>query len=53
MKARITGYLEDVPFKEGDLIKEGAPLYSIEKGLFEAAVEQAEGALERARRRRR
>ena len=48
VKARVTGYLEDVLFKEGDLVKEGAPLYSLEKGLFEAAVGQAEGALERA-----
>ena len=47
VKARITGYLDKVAFKEGDLIKEGAPLYSIEKGLFEAAVGQAEGALEK------
>ena len=44
IKARITGYLEKISFKEGDLIKEGASLYSIEKGLFEAAVSQAEGA---------
>jgi membrane fusion protein, multidrug efflux system len=48
VRARVTGYLEDIQFKEGDLIKEGAPLYSIEKGLFEAAVGQAEGALERS-----
>ncbi len=47
IKARITGYLEEVAFKEGDLIKQGAPLYSIEKGLFEAAVGQAEGAMEK------
>jgi membrane fusion protein (multidrug efflux system) len=47
--ARVTGYVEDVLFKEGDLIKEGAPLYKIEKGLFEAAVEQADGALERSK----
>ena len=33
VRARITGYLDKVAFKEGDLIKEGAPLYSIEKGL--------------------
>ena len=38
VRARVTGYLEEVLFKEGDLIKEGAPLYRIEKGLFEAAV---------------
>ncbi|MDR3465898.1 MAG: efflux RND transporter periplasmic adaptor subunit [Xanthobacteraceae bacterium] len=49
VKARITGYLESVDFKEGDLIKEGASLYGIEKGLFEAAVEQAQGALEKSR----
>src|SRR6516225_4757172 len=43
-KARVTGYLEKVDFKEGDLVKQGAALYTIEKGLFEAAVGQAEGA---------
>ncbi len=47
VRARITGYLEDVLFKEGDPIKEGAPLYKIEQGLFEAAVGQAQGALEK------
>lgn len=49
VRARVTGYLEDVLFKEGALIKTGAPLYRIEHGLFEAAVEQAQGALERSR----
>jgi membrane fusion protein (multidrug efflux system) len=27
VRARITGYLEEVLFKEGDPVKEGAPLY--------------------------
>src|SRR5580693_9756585 len=49
IRARITGFLEEVLFKEGDLIKEGTPLYRIEKGLFQAQVEQAEGALERSK----
>jgi membrane fusion protein (multidrug efflux system) len=44
--ARITGYLEAILFKEGDFVKEGQPLYRIEQGLFKAAVEQAEGALQ-------
>jgi membrane fusion protein (multidrug efflux system) len=48
VKARVTGYLEEVLFKEGDLVKEGDPLYRIEKGLFQAAVEQAQGALLRS-----
>ena len=46
IRARVKGYLEGVLFKEGDIVKEGDPLYRIEKGLFEAAVEQAQGALE-------
>lgn len=49
IKARVTGFLDAVLFKEGDFVKEGTPLYSIEKGLFDAAVKQAEGALERAK----
>ena len=47
VRARVKGYLEQVLFKEGDLITEGSALYQIEKGLFEADVQQAEGALER------
>ena len=49
IRARVTGFLDAVLFNEGDPIKEGAPLYRIEKGLFAAAVEQAQGALERSK----
>ncbi len=49
VRARVTGYLDEVLFKEGELVKEGAPLYRIEKGLFEAAVSSAEAALERSK----
>jgi membrane fusion protein, multidrug efflux system len=49
IRARVKGYLDAGLFKEGDLVKEDQPLYRIEKGLFEAAVEQAAGALERAK----
>ena len=48
IRARVTGYLEDVLFKDGDLVKTGTPLYRIEKGPFEAAVEQAKAAKLRA-----
>lgn len=48
VRARVKGYLEAVNFTEGDRIKTGASLYTIEKGLFQAAVEQAQGALDRA-----
>lgn len=47
VRARVKGYLEAVLFKEGDMVKEGASLYRIERGLFEA-VGQAQGWLQRA-----
>ncbi|WP_336492367.1 efflux RND transporter periplasmic adaptor subunit, partial [Methylobacterium nigriterrae] len=49
VRARVTGFLDAVLFKEGDPVKEGAPLYRIERDLFEASVKQAEGALERSK----
>jgi membrane fusion protein (multidrug efflux system) len=45
IRARITGFLEGVLFKEGEVVKEGQPLYRIEKDLFQAAVDQAQGAV--------
>lgn len=45
VRARVTGYLDDVLFKEGETVKAGAPLYRIEKGPFEAAALEARGAL--------
>ncbi|SFV33149.1 efflux RND transporter periplasmic adaptor subunit [Hyphomicrobium facile] len=49
VRARITGYLEAVLFKEGDMVDVGAPLYRIESGLFKAAVNESAGALERSK----
>lgn len=48
IRARVTGYLEEVLFKDGATVAEGAPLFRIERSPFEAAVEQAQGALEKA-----
>jgi membrane fusion protein, multidrug efflux system len=47
--ARVTGFLDEVKFTEGDIVKVGTPLYLIEQGLFKAAVESAQGALERSK----
>ena len=49
VRARVTGFLEQVLFKEGDIVQAGAPLYRIEQSLFQAAVEKAQGALEIAK----
>jgi membrane fusion protein (multidrug efflux system) len=45
VRARVTGFLEEVLFKEGDVVKEGDILYRIERDSFQAAVQQAQGAL--------
>lgn len=44
--ARVSGYLEEVLFTEGATVKQGDPLYHIEKGLLQAEVQQAQGNLE-------
>ena len=49
VQARVKGYLEEVLFKEGDQVKKGDHLYHIEKGEYEAAVEKAQGAVERSK----
>src|SRR6516225_2870678 len=43
--ARVTGYWQAVLLKEGDFVKEGQHLYTIEKDQFRAAVDQAGGEL--------
>ena len=49
IRARVKGMLEAVLFTEGETVKEGQPLYRIEKPPFEADVQQATGEVERAR----
>lgn len=43
--ARVTGFVQDVAFREGEVVKQGAVLYRIERDTFDAAVQQARGAL--------
>ena len=49
VRARVTGYLEAVLFKDGGHVKTGAPLYRIEKAPFEASLLQAKANVARAR----
>lgn len=49
IRARVKGMLEAVLFKEGETVKEGQPLYRIEKPPFEADVQNAEGDVARAK----
>ncbi|HEU0218121.1 MAG TPA: efflux RND transporter periplasmic adaptor subunit [Stellaceae bacterium] len=49
IQARVTGFLDQVLFTEGDMVKEGQKLYQIEKDQFQATVDQADGALASAK----
>ena len=51
IRARITGFLQKILFKEGDTVKEGQPLYEIEPDTYQAAEIQARGALLQAQAR--
>lgn len=45
IRARVEGYLEEVPYKEGAFVKAGEILYVLDKKPFEAALENAKGVL--------
>lgn len=45
IKPQISGQLIGVHFKEGDFVKKGQLLFTIDKAPFEAALRQAEGML--------
>lgn len=47
IKAQISGQLVGVHFREGDFVKKGQLLFTIDKAPFQAALRQAEGTLAR------
>ncbi len=48
LRARVTGFLQERLFKEGDVVEAGQPLFIIEKVNFEARVREAEANLAKA-----
>lgn len=48
LDARVTGYLNQQIFKDGDEVKKGQLLYVIEQAPYQAAVDQAQAGLEQA-----
>jgi multidrug efflux pump subunit AcrA (membrane-fusion protein) len=46
VKARVTGYLTKLLFKDGDMVKEGDVLFQIDDRPYKAALDQAKATLE-------
>lgn len=45
LQARVEGFLTGIHFKDGDFVKKGDPLFTIEQDVYKAKVLQAEGQL--------
>lgn len=48
IRARVSGYVKDAPFKEGDEVHEGDVLFSIDDRTYKADLKQAEATLKLA-----
>lgn len=49
VRARVSGYLETIHFKDGQLIKAADPLFTIDPRPFQASLDQAKAAVEQAK----
>jgi multidrug efflux system membrane fusion protein len=49
VRARVSGYLEKIHFKDGQTVKQGDPLFSIDKRPFQNTVDQARANLLQAK----
>jgi membrane fusion protein, multidrug efflux system len=47
VRSQVTGQLKEVSFREGDFVKKGQMLFSIDRRPFEAALQQAQANLTR------
>src|SRR5215207_10621590 len=49
VRARVSGYLEKIHFTDGQTVKEGDLLFTIDKRPFQTALDQAKANLQRSR----
>ncbi|RAI43676.1 efflux RND transporter periplasmic adaptor subunit [Rhodoplanes roseus] len=49
VRARVSGYLDQIHFKDGQQVKQGDLLFTIDKRPFQTALDQAKATLEQAR----
>jgi RND family efflux transporter MFP subunit len=48
VRSRVSGYLQEVHFKDGSLVKQGDLLFTIDQRLFQVALRQAEAEVSNA-----
>lgn len=49
IRARVSGYLDKIDFTDGQMVKEGQLLFTIDKRPFQTALDQAKANLQRAK----
>jgi RND family efflux transporter MFP subunit len=49
IRARVSGYLDKVRFKDGQIVKQGDPLFTIDRRPFETSLAQVRATLAQAR----
>src|SRR3954471_72710 len=49
VRARVSGYLEKIHFRDGQIVKQGDPLFTIDRRPFETTLAQARATLAQAR----
>ncbi|MCW2318074.1 RND family efflux transporter MFP subunit [Rhodoblastus acidophilus] len=49
IRARVSGYLQEIDFKDGQFVKKGDPLFKIDPRPYQIAADQARGALNEAK----
>ena len=49
VRARVSGYLDSVHFKDGQMVKKGDLLFTIDRRPFQNALDQSRASLEQAR----
>jgi RND family efflux transporter MFP subunit len=48
VRARVSGYLDKIHFTDGQLVKAGDPLFTIDRRPFQAALDQSKAAVQQA-----
>lgn len=49
VRARVSGYLDQIRFTDGQLVKKGDPLFTIDRRPFLATLDQSKAAIEQAK----